>query len=152
MVERVRAVVRREPIEHSEVQRWFDELNVSPELKPYHVTWRSDYESYYFERLWKRSSTWYLFRDEYLFVLSRAVISEVPMPGHATYVFAKPEDLSRFMRDYSETSRHDIRRNRDNVAATLGFIGRVARGKRKKRWLADVFKHAGEADSTGAVE
>ena len=41
-------------------------------------------------------------------------------------------------------SDSDIRRNRDNLAAVLGFVGRVVRGKRKKRWLADVLKQAGE--------
>ena len=37
-----------------------------------------------------------------------------------------------------------IRRNRNDLAAVLGFIGRVVRGKRKKRWLTDVLKQAGE--------
>ena len=32
----------------------------------------------------------------------------------------------------------------DNLATVLGFVGRVVRGKRKKRWLADVLKQAGE--------
>jgi hypothetical protein len=30
------------------------------------------------------------------------------------------------------------------LAAALGFIGRVVRGKRQKRWLADVLKQSGE--------
>ena len=49
-----------------------------------------------------------------------------------------------FMCRYSCTSREDIRRNRDNVATDLGFIGRVVRGRKKKRWLNDVLKVAGE--------
>ena len=42
------------------------------------------------------------------------------------------------------SSREDIRRNGGNLATTLGFVCRVVRGKRKKRWLADVLKQAGE--------
>ena len=64
--------------------------------------------------------------------------------GHATYVFAKPEDVRTFMRRYSCVTREDIRRNRDNVATDLGFVGRVVRGRKKKRWLNDVLKLAGE--------
>jgi hypothetical protein len=48
------------------------------------------------------------------------------------------------MSQYSRATRDDIRHNRNNVAATLGFVGRVIRGKRKKRWLAEVLRHAGE--------
>jgi len=40
-----------------------------------------------------------------------------------------------------------------NIAAELGFIGRVVRGKKRKRWLAEVLKHAGEkANYLDAVE
>jgi len=60
------------------------------------VTWRPDYEPYYFEQLRKRSRTWFLFRDEYLFVWRKVLIAEIPEPGHATYLFAKPENLDDF--------------------------------------------------------
>ncbi len=45
---------------------------------------------------------------------------------------------------YSQATREDIRPNRDNVATKLGFVGRVVRGRKKKRWLNDVLKIAGE--------
>jgi len=83
-------------------------------------------------------------RDEYLFVWDQVLIAEIPEPGHATYVFARPDNLDEFLAQYSKITREDIRLNRDNRAADLGFIGRVVRGKRKKRWLADVLKQAGE--------
>ena len=54
------------------------------------------------------------------------------------------------MRLYSSATRDDIRRNRDNVATELGFIGRIVRGRKKKRWLNDVLKLAG--DKTDYVE
>ena len=53
-------------------------------------------------------------------------------------------NLDEFLERYAKLTREDIRRNRDNQATVLGFVGRVVRGKRKKRWLADVLKQAGE--------
>ncbi len=153
VVEKVRAEVEKQPVEHVVVQDWFDRLGVSTHLKPQHVTWRSDYEPYYYEQLRKRSRTWFLCRDEYLFVWRNVLISEVPQPGHATYVFAQPDSITGFMNQYSHTTRDDVRHNRSDVATALGFVGRVVRGRRKKRWLADVLKHAGEkADYVEAFE
>jgi hypothetical protein len=145
LVEKVRAEVEKWPVEYVLVQDWLDRLGVSSApLKPQHVTWRPDYESYYFEQLRTRSRTWFLFRAEYLFVWRNVLISEMPQLGHATYLFGQPDDIAAFMSQYSRATRDDIRRNRNNVAATLGFVGRVIRGKRKKRWLAEVLRHAGE--------
>ena len=68
----------------------------------------------------------------------------MPQLGRATYVFAEPSDIGTFMRDYSRARREDIRRNQNNVATELGFVGRVVRGRKKKRWLRDVLKLAGD--------
>lgn len=57
------------------------------------------------------------------------------------------------MRHYSKATREDLRRNRNNIASELGFIGRVVRGPKKKRWLNDVLRLAGEkADYMEVVE
>lgn len=144
IVDRIRAEVYEQPVEHVQIQDWLDRLGASTHLKPQHVTWRPDYEPYYFEQLNRRSTTSFLFRDEYLFVWASVLIAEIPQSGHATYVFAKPEDVRAFMRRYSRATRDDIRRNRDNIATELGFVGRIVRGRKKKRWLNDVLKLAGE--------
>ena len=144
LVQRIRDQCEKIPIEHTQVERWFDQVNASAHLKPYHATWRPEYEPYYFDQLRKRSQTWFLFGDEYLFVWRNVLVAEIPQPGYATYIFAKPENLDDFLERYAKLTREDIRRNRDNLATTLGFVGRVVRGKRKKRWLADVLKQAGE--------
>ena len=144
LVARVRAELVKQPIEHTVIQQWFDQLAVSPYLKPHHITWMPDYEVYYFDQLRRRSRTWFLFRDEYLFVWPNVLIAEVPQQGHATYLFARPKSMEEFMKHYAGTTREDVRHNRNDVATRLGFIGRVVRGRRKKRWLNDVLKHAGE--------
>lgn len=143
VLEKIRSEVEKQPIEHVQIQKWFDQLSVSTHLKPQHVTWRPDYEHYHFEQLRRRCTTWFLAREEYLFIWASVLISEIPQPGHATYVFAKPDDVQAFMRCYSHAQREDIRRNRHNIATSLGFVGRVVRGQNKKRWLNEVLKLSG---------
>lgn len=144
LIEQLRAQLAKQPVEHTTVQNWFDALLVSHDLKPQHLSWQADYESYYFEQLRKRSRTWFLFRNEYLFVWPNVVIAEIPQPGHATYLFARPDQISRFTKMYAGVTREDVRKNRNDVASGLGFIARVVRGRRRKRWLADVLKQSGE--------
>lgn len=153
VIRRVREEIEKQPVEHSTVQRWFDELAVSPALKPQHVAWHADFDAYYFDQLRRRATTWYLFGHEFLFVLQNVIVSEIPQAGHATYVFAKPQSLDAFMRRYAGITRDDIRHNRVNGASELGFVGRVVRGRRKKRWLASVMRLAGEkADYVETLE
>lgn len=141
---RIRAEIEKQPVEHVQIQEWFDRIAASQHLRPQHVTWRPDYDLYYFEQLRKRSATWFVFEGEYLFVRNHVLISEVPQPGHATYVFRRPSDLGTFMTRYSKATREDVRANRGNAATDLGFVGRIVRGQKKKRWLADVLKLASE--------
>ncbi len=153
LVRHIRAECEKAPIEYKQVQAWFDEVQGSIHLKPQHVSWRPDYEPYYLEQLRKRSRTWFLFREEYLFVWKNVLIALIPEPGHATYVFASPAEINVFLEHYAALAREDIRWNRDNQATSLGYVGRVVRGKRKKRWLADVMKLSGEdADHVQAFE
>lgn len=95
LVARVRAEVAKEPIEHTVIQRWLDQLAVSPHLKPQHITWMPDYDAYYFEQMRRRSRTWFLFRCEYLFLWANVLIAEVPQQGRATYLFAPPGNLDQ---------------------------------------------------------
>jgi hypothetical protein len=43
-----------------------------------------------------------------------------------------------------QTSRQDIRLNRDNIAQTLGFIGRVVHGNNRAQWTKDLRQKTGE--------
>jgi hypothetical protein len=139
---KIREQVAREPVEAGTVQFWFDKLGAAPALRPEFATWQPDYDVFYFDQLRQRSRTWFLFREEYLFVLPGAVVSEIPMAGHASYIFAEPQDMDRFLQRYGGVVRTDIRMNKYGVATELGFVGRVLHGTKKKRWLADVLKHS----------
>jgi hypothetical protein len=45
---------------------------------------------------------------------------------------------------YAKTTRQDIRLNRDNIAESLGFLGRVVHGKNKAEWLKELRVRIGE--------
>jgi len=62
----------------------------------------------------RRARRIYLFRDEYIFDLQKAVVIETLRLGHATYVFAKPRNMDTFLAVYTKITKDDIRRNRDN--------------------------------------
>ena len=62
----------------------------------------------------------YVFRDEYIFDLEKTIVVEVPQAGHATYVFTRPADVGDWVWRYAETTRQDIRLNRDNTRRIVG--------------------------------
>lgn len=144
LIRQIAAQIDSCPAEHCLVEKWFQDFNAEPGLRPQHVNWQPDYDDFYFEELRKRSKTWFLFRDEYLFVWHKILIAEIPSLGHATYLFLRPQNLEEFLAEYSKTARDEVRRNRGEVASRLGFIGRVVRGHRKMRWLNEVLTRAGE--------
>ena len=80
----------------------------------------------------------YLFRDEYIFELDRAAVVETPQVGNATYLFAKPESMDRFLTAYTKVSKDGIRRNRENIAEKLGFLGRIIHGSNPRSWAREL--------------
>lgn len=149
LIRQIAAQIDSCPAEHCLVEKWFRDFNADPELRPQHVNWQPDYDEFYFEELRKRSKTWFLLRDEYLFAWHKILIAEIPSLGHATYLFLRPQNLEEFLATYAKTARDEVRRNRDEVASRLGFIGRVVRGRRKMRWLNEVLTRAGEQVERG---
>ncbi len=69
---------------------------------------------------------------------------EKPQLGHATYVFAKPRSMDGFLALYIKITKDDIRRNRNNAAERLGFLGRVIHGTNPKVWLKELRQRIGE--------
>ena len=96
LLRKIRAECEKAPVEHTQIQAWFDAAGAWAELKPQHVNWRPEYEEFNFEKLRRRSLRWFVFRDEYLFVWRNVVLAEIPASGHATYLFAPRADLNVF--------------------------------------------------------
>ena len=146
-IDRLRAHVEEIPIERDELRRLCWNQGLPGDFDVAQITWRPDYDTYYHEQLNQRARTMYLFRDEYIFDLEKAVVVEVPQAGHATYVFGKPEDVKGWVWQYAKTTRQDVRLNRNNIAELLGFLGRVVHGKTKSEWLRELCLRTGEASN-----
>ncbi|MBV9613008.1 MAG: hypothetical protein JO091_11080 [Acidobacteriaceae bacterium] len=143
-IDQLRRHVEQIPTEREELERLCWKLGLPGDFDVAQITWRPDYDRYYQEELSKRARTMFLFREEYTFDLEKAVVVEVPQAGHATYVFAKPANVSLWVRQYADTTRQDIRLNRDNIAESLRFLGRVVHGKRKAEWSKELRMKIGE--------
>lgn len=108
------------------------------------ISWRPDYDPFFYRQLSRRARRIYLFRDEYIFDVEKAVVVETPRLGHATYVFAKPESMDGFLALYTKITKADIRRNRNISAERLGYLRRVIHGTNPKVWLREVRQRIGE--------
>jgi hypothetical protein len=115
-------------IEKAELQRMCAELRIPSDFDVAQISWRPDYDAFFYDQLSRRARRIYLFRGEYIFDLEKAVVIETPQLGHATYVFAKPRSMEGFLVLYTKITKEDIRRNRDNVGERLGFLGRIIHG------------------------
>jgi hypothetical protein len=108
------------------------------------ISWRPDYDSFFYQQLSRRALRIYLFRDEYIFELERAVVVETPQLGNATYLFTKPQSMHAFLAAYTRVSKDDIRRNRANIGEKLGFLGRIIHGSNPRSWAKELKARIGE--------
>jgi hypothetical protein len=143
-IEQLRLRIDREPVEKRELDRILGQLGVPADFDVAQITWRPDYDPFFYRQLAKRACRLFLFRDEYLFETSAGVAVETPQLGHATYLFTKPASMESFLALYTKVTKEDIRRNRDNVAARLSFVGRIVHGANPRSWLTELRARFGE--------
>jgi len=122
------------------------ELRIPGDFDIAQISWRPDYDPFFYRQLSRPARRIFLFRGEYIFDVEKAVVVETPQLGHATYVFAKPRGMESFLALYTKTTKNNIRQNRDNIAAQLGFLGRVIHGTDSRAWLKEVRQRVGEHD------
>lgn len=139
----IRKLIEKEPIEQLQIRKLLAELRFPPDFEVERITWKPDYDPYFFQELKKRCRRLYLFRNEYIFELERVIAVEVPQFGHATYLYLRKE-VEEFVRLYSKYSRIEIRSNQGNVAEKLQFVGRIAHHKDRLQWLRDLRTKLGE--------
>jgi hypothetical protein len=142
--EQIRLRLEYRAIEKSELERMCSPLRLPGDFDFAQINWRPDYDSFFYHQLACRARRTYLFRNEYIFELEKAVVIETPQLGHATYVFAKPRSMESFLALYTRTSKVDIRQNRHNVSEQLKFLGRVTHGTNPRAWLKQVRQRLGE--------
>ena len=144
VIQGIRARVEREPVERQELRRICSDLGIPSDFDIAQISWKPDYDAFFYNQLCKRTRKLFLFRDEYLFELEHTVVVEVPEQGHATYIFSRPADLQHWVREYARTPKDDIRRNRANAAERLAFVGRVTHGRDPRAWVRDLRKRIGD--------
>jgi hypothetical protein len=141
----IRLRLEREPLEKTYLDRLCSELGVPGDFDIAQISWKPDYDAFFYTQLRKRARRLYLFRAEYIMELEHAVVIEVPEVGHATYVFTRPPDMDVFVRLYAATTKEEIRKNHSGIAERLGFLGRVTHGANARTWLRDLKLRVGES-------
>lgn len=141
---RLRARIAREPVAKSEIERLCGEVGVSVDFDAAQITWLAGYDAFYYQELVKRARAVYLFRDEYVLELEKAVAVERPHLGFATYLFSKPQSIEKFLSLYASVTRDDIRRNRCHIGERLAFMARIGHGMHPYIWLKELRLCLGE--------
>ncbi len=143
-LECVRTRIEAGPVERATLQKMCGDFGIPGDFDVAEITWRPDYDAFFYRQLRQRSRRLYLFRSEYIFDLENVTVVETPQLGHATYLFTKPADMSLFLAVYASVTKEDIRQNRDNVAEKLGFLGRLIHGANPRAWLKELKARLGE--------
>ena len=140
----IRVRIESAPVERADLQKLCTGLGIPGDFDVSLITWKPDYDAFYYKQLCKHARRLYLFRSEYIFDLERAVIVETPQLGHATYLFSKPVRMTEFLAIYANVTKGDIRHNRGNVGERLGFLGRLIHGHNPRAWLKELKVRLGE--------
>ena len=143
----IRSRLESVPVEREELRRLCSRLGIPGDFDVALITWKPDYEDFYYKQLCRRARYLYLFRAEYIFDLETVVAVETPQLGHATYLFSKPGSMADFLTFYRAIAREDILQNRNNVAERLGFVCRLIHGQNPQTWLAELRVRLGEIAS-----
>jgi len=152
-LDQIRVRIESTPVEKADLQKLCTAIGIPADFDVALISWKPEYDAFYYKQLCKRASNVYLFRSEYIFALEKAVIVETPQLGHATYLFSKPASMPEFLAVYRNVTKDDIRHNRGNVAEQLGFLGRLIHGHSPGTWLRELKAALGEVvDYAEAVE
>lgn len=150
-IDLLRQQIESIPMERDELRRMCWDRGLPGDFDVAQLSWQPGYDPFFYDQLSKCARTMYLFRDEFIFDLSSAVVVEIPQAGHATYVFEKPERLDEWVKTYVKTTRQEILANRNNIAESLGFLGRVVHGTNKTEWIRDLGARIRELPIGGSV-
>src|SRR3974377_1646664 len=143
-LDQIRLRLEHRAVERAELERMCAELRLPGDFDVAQINWRPDYDPFFYRQLSRRARRIYLFREECIFEVEKGVFGETPQLGAALYVFAKPRSMDGFLAAYTMITKDDIRRNCNNAAERLGFLGRVIHGTSPRAWLREVRQRVGE--------
>ena len=141
----IRGRIEHKPLEKEQLRSLCWNLGIPVDFDIAQISWKPDYDPFFYRQLCRRARRLYLLRDQYIFELQGGIAVETPQLGHATYLFSKPRSIEGFLAAYTGATKEAIRQNRANLAERLGFLGRVVHGSNPKIWLRSLKQHLGEA-------
>ncbi|MGA9883473.1 MAG: hypothetical protein WBQ34_07130 [Candidatus Acidiferrales bacterium] len=147
----IRTRTNSAPMERADLQKLCAGLGIPADFDVRLITWKPDYDSFYYRQLCKRARRLYLFRSEYIFELAETVVVETPQLGHATYLFSNPVSMTDFLALYAMVTREEILHNRNNVAEKLGFSGRIIHGLKAAAWMRQLRLRLGAAVESAEI-
>ncbi len=143
-LDQIRTRIEAAPVERADLQKLCAALGIPSDFDVAQITWKPDYDAFYYKQLCKRARHLYLFRSEYIFDLEKAIIVETPQLGHATYLFSRPASMPDFLAIYRNVTKDDIRHDRGNVGERLGFLSRIIHGHNPRAWMKELKTRLGE--------
>lgn len=149
-LDQIRLCLEHKAIERKDLERMCSELGIPGDFDIAQISWRLDYDPFFYRELSRRARRIYLFRDEYIFDFETGIISEIPQLGHATYIFSRTRNMDQFLDVYIKSTKGDIRRNQENRGERLGFVGRLVHGANPRTWLREIDQHLGEQCGHGS--
>jgi hypothetical protein len=147
----IRARIEREPMEREQLRSLCWNLRIPGDFDIAKISWKPNYDPFFYQQLCRRARRLYFYRDEYIFDVPGGIAIETPQLGHATYLFSKPQSMEAFLAAYTAATKDAIRQNRANVAERLGFLGRVVHGSNSRIWLHALTTRLGEAADCALV-
>jgi hypothetical protein len=138
VLERIRQKIQHVPIERGDLIKYCRENGMGPDFEVAQISWKAEYDPYFYQELSRRAARLYLFRSEFVFLIGEVIVIETPQRGHATYFFSRPQNIDLFLRRYANTTKEAIRKNEENVAEQLGYHGRIVHGADRSQWLREL--------------
>ncbi|HZL66716.1 MAG TPA: hypothetical protein VFC29_05225, partial [Candidatus Limnocylindrales bacterium] len=77
-LDQIRLCVEHRAVERAELQQMCSELHVPGDFDVAQISWRPDYDPFFYRQLARRARRIYLFREEYIFDVEKAVVVETP--------------------------------------------------------------------------
>ncbi len=143
-LDQIRTRIEAAPVERADLQKLCAALGIPSDFDVAQITWKPDYDAFYYKQLCKRARHLYLFRSEYIFDLEKAIIVETPRLGHATYLFSRLASMPDFLAIYRNVTKDDVRHDRGNVGERLGFLSRIIHGHNPRAWMKELKTRLGE--------
>jgi hypothetical protein len=97
VLERIRHQIQDVPMERSELIKYCRENGIPPDFDVAQISWKAEYNLYFYQELFRRASRLYLFRSEFVFLIGEVIVIETPQHGHATYFFSRPQNIDLFL-------------------------------------------------------